>query len=90
MVTLSRASSVKVPVHWSTANGTAVAGSDYIAGEGSLMFAPGQTVRTVTVAVRGDRTRERNETLRLTLQHPANSLLIFGDWQAIGTIVNDD
>jgi hypothetical protein len=50
-ITLSRPSSVPVSVRWTTANGTAVAGSDYVAASGSVTFAPGRTSRTVTGAV---------------------------------------
>ena len=40
-------------VHYATANGTAQAGSDYVAKSGVLAFPPGQCVQTVSVVVRG-------------------------------------
>jgi len=42
-------------VKWSTANGTASAGSDYTAvSNGTVSFAAGQTSKTVSVTVAGD------------------------------------
>ena len=37
----------------------------YAAASGTLTFAPGETSKTVTVAVAGDRTYEPDETLKL-------------------------
>jgi hypothetical protein len=87
-VSLSRASTAPVSVHWSTSNGTATAGSDYVAGSGGLTFAPGQTTRTITVLVKGDRAKERNETFTVHLAHPSPASLKQG--VGTGTIVNDD
>ena len=53
-VTLSPASVQQVTVNYATANGSATAGADFDAASGSLLFAPGQTSKTVTVQVRGD------------------------------------
>jgi chitinase len=41
-------------VGYSTRNGTAQAGSDFEAIDGTLTFAPGQRTRTIAVTVRGD------------------------------------
>src|SRR5262249_43163232 len=54
-VTLSQAANVDVTVHYATANVTAMAGSDYTAKSGTLVIPAGQTTRTITVAVTGDR-----------------------------------
>ena len=53
-VTLSAASDGAVTVNYATANGTAMAGSDYTATSGTLTFAAGETTSTITVAVAGD------------------------------------
>ena len=54
-VTLDRASPATVTVDWETLNGAgkagAKAGQDYVAGSGTLAFAPGETAKTVDVAV---------------------------------------
>ena len=55
------------PSAYATANGTAIAGSDYTAVSGSLTFAPGETTKTVTVAVLGDTVAEADETFVVNL-----------------------
>ncbi len=55
-VTLSAASDAPVTVTYATADGSAtIAGGDYQAATGTLTFAPGQTSKTITVLVNGDR-----------------------------------
>ncbi len=88
MVTLSAASNQTVTVDYATANGTATAGSDYIATSGTLTFAPGATTQSLTVVVNGDITVESDETLFVNLSNPANATI--ADNQALGTISNDD
>jgi hypothetical protein len=75
-------------VHWGTANGTATAGSDYVAASGTVTFAAGQTTRTVSVTVRGDRMRERTEAFAVRLGSPGHAALARAI--GIGGIVNDD
>jgi hypothetical protein len=80
---------VPVTVQYATADGTAtVAGRDYYAKSGALTFQPGQTSKTVTVSVRGDRTREAHETFFLNLHNSQGATIEGG--QGIGTIQNDD
>ncbi|MBL8430454.1 MAG: retention module-containing protein, partial [Dechloromonas sp.] len=80
---LDRAASVS----YGTADGTAVAGSDYTAISGVLNFAPGETSKTVTVALNNDTLFEGGETFSLNLSAPINGTL--GDATQIGTIVDD-
>ncbi len=87
-LTLSRASTVAVTAHWATANGTAKAPSDYIAASGTVTFAPGQRVAHVTVRIKGDRVREKNETFYVALRTPHNATIAVA--RATGTIRNDD
>ncbi|MBV9495282.1 MAG: right-handed parallel beta-helix repeat-containing protein, partial [Acidobacteria bacterium] len=87
-VTLSQASALPVTVQYSTANGSATAGSDYVATSGTIVFNPGETSKVVTVAVTGDTTSEPNETFLVTLSSPTNASL--GTAVATGTIVDDD
>ena len=77
-----------VSVDWATANGTAVAGSDYEAASGTLTFAPGETSKTVTVQLLGDVDLEPNETFYLNLSNAVSGTIT--DAQAVGTITNDD
>ena len=53
-VTLNRASSATVTVDWETLDGSATAGEDYVAANGTLVFVPGETAKTVRVAVLDD------------------------------------
>ena len=72
-----------------TASGTATAGSDYTALNLTGQSIPaGQTSKTVNVSVRGDTTREANETFYVNLTAPGGATL--ADAQGLGTIVNDD
>ena len=48
-----QASNSTVTVHYTTANGTASAGSDYDTRSGTLTFAPGETAKTVVVPIAG-------------------------------------
>jgi hypothetical protein len=88
-VTLSRAVSNTVSVQFQSADGTAsVAGGDFQAASGILSFAPGETSKTIPVAINGDLTVESAETLALTLSQAQGAE--FADANAIGTIDNDD
>lgn len=87
-VRLSAASTSNVTVSLATRNGTAIAGSDYIAASGSLTFAPGQTARTFDVTLNGDRTREPSETFQVVLSNAVGAPI--ADASATGTISNDD
>ncbi|PYS46814.1 MAG: hypothetical protein DMF68_17885, partial [Acidobacteria bacterium] len=87
-VTLSQASTVTAKVDFATSDGTAKAGSDYVATSGTLTFNPGDTQKTVTVQVNGDTLNEPDETFFVTLTNPVNSTITRA--QATGTIKNDD
>ena len=77
-----------VTVKYATANGTAQAGSDYVAKSGSLTFQVGQRVQTVSVVVRGDRVKEGNETFFVNLSGATGATVM--DGRGGGTIGNDD
>ena len=53
-VTLSAASSTPVSVNYTTADGTALAGTNYYALSGTVTFAPGQTSREILLATQED------------------------------------
>ncbi len=88
-VTLSPAADMETTVAWATSDGTATAGSDYTAANGTLTFAAGATSMTVTVKVTGDGIDEPNETLTLTLSGATGSAGI-STATATGTITDDD
>jgi len=64
-----------VAVNFFTMDGTALAGSDYIATNGLLVFAPGQTRQTFPLRITNDSLVELNETLTLNLASISNSTL---------------
>jgi Ca2+-binding RTX toxin-like protein len=76
-------------VSFSTANGSATAGSDYLAASGTVSFAVGQNTAQVTVTINGDTTVEPDETFLVNLSGATNGAII-SDAQAQGTITNDD
>ena len=77
-----------VTVDWATADGTAIAGTDYAAASGTLTFGPGETTKTVSVAVLDDTGPESDETFTLQLSRALGATII--DATAAGTITNDD
>jgi probable HAF family extracellular repeat protein len=87
-VSLSAASGETVTVAYATADGTATAGSDYQAKSSTLTFTPGETSKTITVLVNGDRLPEPNETFSVSLSNPTNATI--ADGLGIGTILDDE
>ena len=88
VVTLSKSSSEIVTVEYSTSNGSATAGVDYQASIGTLQFAAGDTLQTISVTIQGDTDVEASETLIVTLSSPEEAQL--SQASATGTITNDD
>ncbi len=87
-VTRSGDTSAGVSVGYATANGTALAGADYQAASGTLTFSPGETSRTITVTLNGDRLAEPNETFVVNLGTPTTGGV--ADGQGAGTILDDE
>ena len=87
-VTLSAAKSTPITVAYTTANGTAVAPSDYQSKSGTLTFAPGVTLQTVSITINGDRTKESNETFQVGLSNPAGATIATGTGTV--TILDDE
>jgi Ca2+-binding RTX toxin-like protein len=81
---LSAASSV----NFATGNGTATAGSDYVANSGTASFAAGQATTTVRVTLLNDSLVEANEAFNLLLSGGTN--ITIADGTGVGTIVSDD
>lgn len=87
-VSLSAAYTQPVSIHYTTASGTAVAGSDFVAVEGTLTFSPGQTSRPITVQINGDQVAENTEAFYVDLTSPTNAFVT--DSQGVGVIVDDE
>ena len=89
-VTLSATYDQAVTVNYATHDSSAtVADNDYVATSGTLTFAPGQTTKTFTVTIKGDKKKEANESFYVLLSGASSNALI-SDSQGIGTILNDD
>ena len=87
--TLSAASTAVSRVRWQTQDGTATAGSDYIASSGELVFQPGDLTKTFTVAILGDTLFEPDEVFSIVITGTDNISTLPGQ-AATGIIVNDD
>ena len=88
VVFLDKPSTDPVYVNWTTADGTAVATQDYGARAGSAFFAPGDTVRVVSIPILDDTAVEGDEIFTLTLSSPTGATL----GQTVGTtriVAND-
>jgi hypothetical protein len=73
---LSSAQSNSVQVDFATMNGTAIAGEDYVATNGTVTFDPGESAKTVTVLVTADGPPENEEVFYLVLSNPVNGYIV--------------
>ncbi len=73
---LSRTHENPVSFDWATQNGTAIQGADYVAGNGTVVFAPGEDTKTVEVTVLSDAVVEADENFRLHLTNAASLRLM--------------
>jgi hypothetical protein len=77
-----------VTLAYTTKDGTAKAGEDYIAQSGMVTIPADSTSTQITVPINGDKKYEPNERFRVVLSDP--SLGSLTDATGVGTIVNDD
>ena len=85
--TLSQAATTGVTYNIATSNGTAIAGSDYVANSLSSQLIPaGSLSKPFSVTLNGDTAIEANETFTVTLSGASGATI--ADAQAIGTITN--
>jgi probable HAF family extracellular repeat protein len=87
-VSLSTATTGVVSVNFATANGSAIAGEDYNALSGTLVFGAGETTKAIVVGVTGDRTREPDESFSVNLSGASGASMF--DASGTGLIRNDD
>jgi hypothetical protein len=88
-VTLSETSADTVRVLFATADSSAtVAGGDYVAVTDTLVFEPGDTLKTIAVPVVGDPLNEADEVFKVLLFDSVNAGVL--DGLGLGTILNDD
>ena len=87
-VTLSEPSASQVTVHYSTASGTAVAGSDFVSKSGVITIPASAMGGRIGITVVGDTQIEPNEGFSVTLSSPVGAQI--GIAKATGAILNDD
>jgi uncharacterized repeat protein (TIGR01451 family) len=85
-VTINTPSDQVVSFNYATADGTAKAGSDYLATNSTAFISPGQTSTSVAVAVLGNTLNKSNLTFTVNLSGAVNTT--FSRSQAVGTIIN--
>jgi hypothetical protein len=88
-LTLDRAAQLTATVRYATSNGTAMAGSDYVAASGRLTFTPGITRQTFLLSLIDDFVDEPDESALLTLNQ-AISATITGTNPVTLTIIDDE
>ncbi len=88
VASLSAPMDVPVMAAYTTADGAATAGADYLAAAGTITFAPGTMTQSITVMVIGDAAAESDETINLVLSNPSGAILDGG--ASVGTFLDDD
>jgi uncharacterized repeat protein (TIGR01451 family) len=89
-VTFDHPFNAPLDVNFATSDGSATQPADYQERDGTLTFSPGQVLKTVTVAAKGDNVFEPNETFSVDLTLPPSQAGVLADDHAVGTIRNDD
>ena len=88
-ITLSQPAAAALSFDVATANGTAAAGSDYVAlSQAGRSIPAGSSSASFSVTINGDTTVEANESFVVNLANVAGASV--ADGQATGTINNDD
>jgi len=87
-VTLDKVSTSPVSISYTTADGTAVANTDYKPASGTLSIPANTSSASIEVEVIGDSIRKSNQTFSVQLSNPSNCSL--GTNKGTGTILNED
>lgn len=74
-ITLSTAVTEPVQVEWHTSDGTAKASVDYAANKGTVVFAPGETAKTVDILVYGRAVGAEDRSFYVEMLPPTNAIL---------------
>jgi hypothetical protein len=87
-VSLANGGQDTVTVRYATADGSATQAGDYLAASGTLTFLPGETTKTIAVAVLGDTQPEELEAFSVRLSDPVNAFVARGQGQV--SVIDDD
>ncbi|HVK07868.1 MAG TPA: Calx-beta domain-containing protein, partial [Gemmataceae bacterium] len=88
LVTLATPYDQPVTVPYTTASGTATAGTDFLSATSSVIIPAGATSQAVAVSVVGDRLGEPDEKFVVNLTGTASATI--ADGQGVGTIRDDE
>ncbi len=77
-----------IKVNYSTKDGTALSGKDYVATSGTLTIAANKSFAFIDVSIPADSLRQAEQTFSLELSAPVNAT-VTGSGKATGTIQND-
>lgn len=88
-VSLSETPTANVSMNYSTSNGSARSGDDYISKSGTLTIPSGLTSGTITINLINDNIDENSETFNVNLSNPSANASI-QDNQGRGTILDND
>lgn len=98
-ITLSGPQVIPVTVEYRTEDGNGLAAlnarastGDYVSTSGKLQFGPGETSKTITIAILGDTTFEEHQQFRVILSKPSAGIVLatMPETTALVTILNDD
>ncbi len=92
LVERSGASNTAASVDYSTANGTAIAGSDYSATSGTLTWAAGdpESIKAIEIPITDDQDDENNESFTVSLSNVTGGIGLARGRTATVTIVDND
>lgn len=80
----------KVEVKWTTKDIEAVNGSDYIGGEGILIFEHGEREKNIEIPIIDDQEYEKDESFEIELSDPSPGADLGRLKKTVVTIINDD
>jgi hypothetical protein len=86
-VSLDYASANPITVSYSTADASALAGTHYTSASGTVVFAPGETSKTIIIQTLDDGAADPTRSFTVTLTSAVNATL--GRSQGVGTILDD-
>jgi sugar lactone lactonase YvrE len=86
-VSLDYANANPITVGYATVDGSATAGTNYAAASGTVVFAPGETSKTILVPTLDDGVADPTRAFTVSLSSPVNATP--GRSQGMGTILDD-
>jgi hypothetical protein len=87
-VSLSTSSTLTVTVDYATVEGSALAGEDFVPAGGTLTFAPGSSLGTLSVTLLDDALPEQDESFSVVLTAPQDATL--GPYPTVTITIIDD